>query len=163
MRLVRGPLNEPEIRSESRGFEPVDTGAQLTLKYHRCGPVRDRYTGVSSPRWGFDGGRKRDREHRDKGPKDRPILWTPKLADARHVRRFAPTRRQATRYAGQRPSSSEKDELSSQTSTSRRGFCLLACAPRRIGPDRLISNETHQLITQRDLPKRFGISDVWLS
>lgn len=94
-------------------------------------------------RWGSPRrGRKRDREHRDKGPKDRPILWTPKLADARHVRRFAPTRRQATRYAGQRPSSSlEKDEIEPNIDEPTR-LLSARSRPRDELADRLISNET---------------------
>lgn len=38
--VLVGAPNEPEIRSEPRVWNGR-YGAQLTLKYHRCGPVRD--------------------------------------------------------------------------------------------------------------------------
>ena len=76
--VLVGAPNEPEIRSEPR-VSNGRYGAQLTLKYHRCGSVRDGIRYGARLRWGFQG--ERGIWARDKGPKDRPILWTPKLAD----------------------------------------------------------------------------------
>lgn len=78
--VLVGAPNEPEIRSEPR-VSNGRYGAQLTLKYHRCGSVRDGIRHGARLRWGFQG--ERGIWARDKGPKDRPILWTPKLADPR--------------------------------------------------------------------------------
>lgn len=75
----------------SPGLESGRYWVQLTLKYHRCGSVRDDGTrcvsgGVLPP---STAARERGIGSSDKGLKDWPTLWTLKLADRREFIRVS--------------------------------------------------------------------------